>query len=174
LADGFFEAGFLPAIGINISFWPDAAFFGFLVGFFVARVSPAAPPTLRRSASIRSTTFSPLGRAFAVIGLPARFWLIRSTRAVSYWSSNLSGSKRLRREREEAKEEAARQKQRERRQQAVNKAQKTLEKAEQEHTQRVAELRAQIDVIEKKVQAEDVDWHEEKKRLNVALRRARD
>jgi hypothetical protein len=40
--------------------------------------------------------------------------------------------------------------------------------------QRVAELRAQIDVIEKKVQAEDVDWHEEKKRLKVALRRARD
>jgi hypothetical protein len=81
---------------------------------------------------------------------------------------------RQRREREEAKEEAARQKQRERRQQAVDKAQKTLDKAEQEHTQRVAELRAQIDVIEKKVQAEDVDWHEEKKRLNVALRRARD
>src|SRR5712664_3226637 len=48
---------------------------------------------LLRRASIRSTTFSPFGRAFAVIGLPARFWLMRSIRAVSYWSSNLSGSK---------------------------------------------------------------------------------
>src|SRR3954466_4857057 len=30
---------------------------------------------------------------FRGIGLPARFWLMRSMRAVSYWSSNLSGSK---------------------------------------------------------------------------------
>ena len=52
-----------------------------------------APPMLLRSASIRSTTFSPRGRSFAVMGLPARFWLMRSMRAVSYWSSNLSGSK---------------------------------------------------------------------------------
>ena len=36
---------------------------------------------------------SPRGRSFGVIGLPARFWLMRSTSAVSYWSSNLSGSK---------------------------------------------------------------------------------
>src|SRR5258705_6504496 len=48
---------------------------------------------LLRSASIKSTTFSPRGRSFAVMGLPARFWLMRSIRAVSYWSSNLSGSK---------------------------------------------------------------------------------
>src|SRR5476649_2820400 len=27
------------------------------------------------------------------MGLPTRFWLMRSMRAVSYWSSNLSGSK---------------------------------------------------------------------------------
>jgi hypothetical protein len=85
---------FLPAIGINISFWPDAAFFGFLAGFFESGdAAAAAPPTLFRSASIRSTTFSLRGRSFGVIGLPARFWLIRSTSAVSYWSSNLSGSK---------------------------------------------------------------------------------
>ena len=58
LAVGFFAAasftGFFPSIGISISFWPAALFFGFLAGFFVALVSAAAPPTLLRSASIRS------------------------------------------------------------------------------------------------------------------------
>jgi hypothetical protein len=52
-ADGFFVAvslaAFLPLIGISISFWP-------------ALLSAAAPPTLRRSASL---------------------WLMRSTSAVS-------------------------------------------------------------------------------------------
>jgi hypothetical protein len=35
----------------------------------------------------------PAGRArsFDVIGLPARFWLMRSISAVSYWSSKLPG-----------------------------------------------------------------------------------
>ena len=87
LAAGFFPAacfGFLPAIGINISFCPAAAWRGFFTDFFGPFVSAAAPPTLRRSASIRSTTFSPRGRSFGVIGLPARFWLMRSIRAVSY------------------------------------------------------------------------------------------
>src|SRR3954447_1068232 len=58
LAAGFFAAvsfGFLPAIGINIFFCPAAALRGFFTGFFVAFVSAAAPPTLRRNASIRST-----------------------------------------------------------------------------------------------------------------------
>ena len=80
---------------------------------------------------------------------------------------------RQRREREEAKEEAARQKERERRQQAVDKAQAALDKAEEEHTQRAAALRAEIEAIEKKVQAEDADWDEEAKRLKAALQRAR-
>jgi hypothetical protein len=67
-----------------------------LRGFFagLGAFSVAAPPTLRRSASIRSTTLPAAGRSFGVIGLPARFWLMSSTRAVSYWSSNLSGSNR--------------------------------------------------------------------------------
>ena len=78
-----------------------------------------------------------------------------------------------RREREEAKEEAARQKERERRQKAVDKAQAALDNAEEKHTQRVVALRALIEAIEKKVQAEDRDWDEEAKRLKAALRRAR-
>src|ERR1700746_3412864 len=88
LPAGFFAAvsfaGFLPAIGISISLWPAAAFRGFLADFFDALVSAAAaPPTLCRRASIRSTTFSPRGRSFGMIGLPLRFWLIRSINAVS-------------------------------------------------------------------------------------------
>jgi hypothetical protein len=79
-----------------------------------------------------------------------------------------------RRQREEAKEKAARQKERERRQKAVDKAQAALDNAEEKHTQRVAALRAQIEAIEKKVQAEDTNWDEEAKRLKAALRRARD
>jgi hypothetical protein len=78
---------------------------------------------------------------------------VRPDKATNRKAAQAYERERQRREREEAKEEEARQKQRERRQQAVDKAQKTLDKAEQEHTQRVAELRAQIDVIEKKVQA---------------------
>jgi hypothetical protein len=81
---------------------------------------------------------------------------------------------RQRREREEAKEEAARQKERARRQAAIDKAQAVLDTAEEKHSQRVAVLRAQIEAIEKKVQAEGADWDEEAKRLKAALRRARD
>lgn len=79
-----------------------------------------------------------------------------------------------RREREEAKEEAARQKKRERTQQAVDKAQKALDKAEEEHTQRVAALRAEIEVTEKKLEAEDADWRQKRGWLTASLRRARD
>jgi hypothetical protein len=78
------------------------------------------------------------------------------------------------REREEAKEEAARQKRREDRQEAIDKAQAALDTAEKKHTQRVAALRAQIEAIEMKVQAEDANWDEEAKRLTAALRRARE
>jgi hypothetical protein len=80
---------------------------------------------------------------------------------------------RRRREREEAKEEAARQKERERRQGAIDKAQAALDKAEEEHGKRADALRAQIEAIQMKVQAEDANWDEEAKRLKAALRRAR-
>jgi hypothetical protein len=80
---------------------------------------------------------------------------------------------RQRREREEAKEEAARQKERTRRQEAIDKAQAALDSAEEKHTQRVAALRAQVEAIEKKVQAEDANWDEEAKRLKAAVQRAR-
>jgi flagellar motility protein MotE (MotC chaperone) len=73
----------------------------------------------------------------------------------------------------EAKEEATRQKERARRQEAIDKAQAALETAEEKHTQRAAVLRAQIEAIEKKVQAEDANWNEEAKRLKAAVQRGR-
>jgi hypothetical protein len=81
---------------------------------------------------------------------------------------------RQRREREEAREEAARQKRRERRQKAVDKAQAALDTAEEEHTQRVAALRAQIEAIENKLNTANADWDKEEGRLKAALQRARD
>jgi hypothetical protein len=80
---------------------------------------------------------------------------------------------RQRREREEAKEEATRRKERASRQEAIDKAQAALDTAEGKHTQRVDALRAQIEAIEKKVQAEDANWDEEAKRLKAAVQRAR-
>ena len=89
-ADVSLAAAFLPAIGISISFWPEAAFLGFFAGLsaFAGAAClpaslPASLPTLRRSASMRSTTFSPFGRSFGRITLPARFSLISSISAVS-------------------------------------------------------------------------------------------
>jgi hypothetical protein len=81
---------------------------------------------------------------------------------------------RQRREREEAREEAARQKRRERRHKAVDKAQAALDTAEEEHTQRVAALRAQIEAIENKLNTANADWDKEEGRLKAALQRARD
>ena len=81
---------------------------------------------------------------------------------------------RQRREREEAKEEASRQNQRERRQHAVDKAQAALDKADREHTRRAAALRAEIEAIQEKLNAEQADWDKEKQWLKVALRRAAD
>ena len=76
------------------------------------------------------------------------------------------------RELERASEEAARQKDRERRQQAIDKAQAALDKAEQEHTNRAAAIKAEVETLAKRSQAEDARWNQEKERLKAALRRA--
>jgi hypothetical protein len=59
-------AVFLPSIGISISFCPLASLRGFFEGFESLAGSEA--PTLRRNASMRSTTLP----SFFVIGCPAR------------------------------------------------------------------------------------------------------
>jgi hypothetical protein len=81
---------------------------------------------------------------------------------------------RRRREREEAKEEAAQEKERERRQQAVAKAQAALDEAMREHDERAATLNEERDALDQKSQAEDERWALEEKKLESALRRARD
>jgi hypothetical protein len=53
----------LLSIGISISFCLVAALRDFLLDFFGALAGAASLPTLRRSASIKSTTFSPRGRS---------------------------------------------------------------------------------------------------------------
>ncbi len=78
-----------------------------------------------------------------------------------------------RRDVERAREEAARQKERERRQQAVDKAQAALDKAEQNRAKRSAAIQAEVEALEKRLQAEEVRWDKEKERLQAALRRAR-
>src|SRR5215831_2989358 len=78
-----------------------------------------------------------------------------------------------RRERERAKEEAAQRKEREQRQKAVDKAQSALDAARREHEKNASDIRAQLEVIEKRSQAEEVRWEKEKARLEAALRRAR-
>jgi hypothetical protein len=60
----------IPLIGRSISFCPAAALRG-LLSF--AGSDPRSFAMLRFRASIRSTTFSPFGRAFAAMGLPLRF-----------------------------------------------------------------------------------------------------
>ncbi|MBB4395106.1 flagellar motility protein MotE (MotC chaperone) [Bradyrhizobium sp. ERR14] len=78
-----------------------------------------------------------------------------------------------RRESERAKEEAARQKEHQRRQQAVDQAQAALDKAEREHAKRAAAIQAEVEALEKRSQAEDARWGEEREALKAALQRAR-
>jgi hypothetical protein len=56
---------------------------------------------------------------------------------------------------------------------AIDKAQAALDKAEEGHAKRAEALRAQIETIEMKVQAEDGNWDREAKRLKAAVQRAR-
>jgi hypothetical protein len=79
-----------------------------------------------------------------------------------------------RREREQAKEEAARQKERERRRQhAIEKAQQALDQARRRHEDGVAGIRAEIQTLEDRLRDEDAKWEKERARLEALLRRAR-
>jgi hypothetical protein len=78
-----------------------------------------------------------------------------------------------RRERERAKEEAARRKERERQQHAIEKAQNALDTARRRHEENAADLQAELERIEEKMQAEEARWTKEKARLEAALQRAR-
>ena len=77
------------------------------------------------------------------------------------------------REKERRKEEAARQKERERREEAVARAQASLDAAEREHAKRARVIEDERDALERRSQAEDARWREQKGKLEAALRRAR-
>jgi hypothetical protein len=79
-----------------------------------------------------------------------------------------------RRKLERQKEEAAREKERKLRQQAVEKAQAALDEAEGLHAEKSAAIDAERDVLEKRLQAEDTLWEKQKRKLEGALRRARE
>jgi hypothetical protein len=79
-----------------------------------------------------------------------------------------------RRNRERAKEEAARSKERERRQRAVDKAQSALDEARRKHEKNTADIQAQIEALEERSQAEKARWDKKRVRLEAALRRARE
>jgi hypothetical protein len=78
------------------------------------------------------------------------------------------------RERERRREEAAEEKRRERRRQAVAKAEAALDQARQEHDKRAAIIEAERAVLDGRAQAEDSRWQTERKKLESALRQARD
>jgi hypothetical protein len=78
-----------------------------------------------------------------------------------------------RRELERSKEDAARQKERERRQYAIDKAQSALDAARRKHEKSAAEIRAELELIEKKLHAEVTRWKKERARLEAVLRRSR-
>jgi hypothetical protein len=78
-----------------------------------------------------------------------------------------------RRERERAKEEAAQRKERERRQKAIKAKERSLDTARRKHEKNATDIQAQIELLEKRAQAEEARWEKERSRLDVALRRAR-
>jgi colicin import membrane protein len=83
---------------------------------------------------------------------------------------------RTERQRESArrKEEAARAKDRQRREQATAKAQAALDKAKREHDAKAGAIEAERAAVEKRSQAEDARWENQKKKLEAALRQARE
>jgi hypothetical protein len=75
---------------------------------------------------------------------------------------------------ERQRAEAAREKEGQRRQQAVDKAQAALDEAKSAHAEKSAAIDAEREALEKRSQAEDVRWENHKRKLEAALRRARE
>jgi len=77
------------------------------------------------------------------------------------------------RESERRKEEAAAVKERDRREKAVAKAQAAIEKATAEHEKRASTIETERAALEKRLRAEDARWEKQKKKVEMAARRAR-
>jgi hypothetical protein len=99
----------------------------------------------------------------------------RAMEAAAERNANLAFEKeQARRESKRSKEEATRAKEQKRRQHAIDKAQEALNRAERIHEEKTASINDERDRIEKRMQAEDNRWAQEKEKLDRVLRRARD
>jgi colicin import membrane protein len=78
-----------------------------------------------------------------------------------------------RRQAERRKEEAAAAKLRERQQRAIARAEAALDRARREHDSRASTIAADRAALEKRSQAEQARWDEQRRKLEVALQRAR-
>src|SRR5687768_602958 len=81
---------------------------------------------------------------------------------------------RQRRDRERRKEEIAREKERKRREQAIAKAEAALEEARRDHEAKLEQIERDRAALDRRSQAEDARWEQQKETLETALRRARD
>jgi colicin import membrane protein len=79
-----------------------------------------------------------------------------------------------RRESARRKEEVARAKERKHREQATAKAQAAFEKAQREHESRVGAIEADRTALERRSQSEDARWEKQRRKLQGALRHARE
>jgi colicin import membrane protein len=79
-----------------------------------------------------------------------------------------------RRETARRTEEAARQKEGKRREQAIAKAERGLEEAKRKHETKTEELEYERAALDRRSQAEDARWENQKEKLETALRLARD
>lgn len=79
-----------------------------------------------------------------------------------------------RREREDQRAEERRQKEQDRREAAIARAQAVLDTGRERHAERLSELEAQRDALDRKVRLEKERWDEEKSKLQEALKRAAD
>ena len=123
-------------------------------------ISPAATLRRRRTAS---------RRAASTRGIRSKL----TTRRADRKAALAFEKEQKRRERERAKEEAAQRKERERRQKAIKAKEKSLDAARRKHEKNATDIQAQIELLEKRAQAEEARWEKERSRLDLALRRAR-
>jgi hypothetical protein len=81
---------------------------------------------------------------------------------------------RQQRDRERRQEEAAREKERKRREQAIAQAEIALGEAKRAHETKVQEIKRDRAALDRRSQAEDARWEEQKEKLENALLRSRD
>ena len=106
-------------------------------------------------------------------GKPAEVVSLADVRAAKH-AAALYEKEEARREKEEAKQEAAWQKERERRDEAVDLAQAKLDAAQKRHDDALGALGREREKLDGREEKENDEWDREKKKLEAAVRRAGD